>query len=188
MGAQCAEGLAAAHDKGIIHCDIKPENILITPAGLVKVLDFGVARALALRPQEATQTMAPTNAQAFAGTVAYAAPELWEGKPPDTRSDLFSLGVVLYEAIGGRHPFQTSSVFHTAHQIASGTPPRLRLLTQGVPPVVERVISRCLEKDPADRYSDARELAEDLRRAFQTWTGEHAKPWAALRRLFGPGT
>jgi serine/threonine protein kinase/tetratricopeptide (TPR) repeat protein len=162
IATQCCEGLQAAHEKGIIHGDIKPENIMLTAGNRVKILDFGVARrAWSANPDDATKSMETMTASG--GTPAYMAPEVLLQKPDDGRSDLFSLGLVFYEMLGGAQPFQTGSLATTIARIVHTEPPSLK----NVPGPLAGVISRALAKDPDLRYPDATALLEDLRRVEQ---------------------
>ena len=159
LAAQCCEGLQAAHEKGIIHGDIKPENIMITPGNRVKILDFGVARrAWGAGPEEVTRSM--DTMATSGGTPAYMAPEVLLQKPDDGRSDIFSLGVVCYEMLGGEQPFHTNSIATTVARIVHIDPPPLK----DVPKPLAQVVSRAMQKDPDLRYSTAAALLEDLRR------------------------
>jgi eukaryotic-like serine/threonine-protein kinase len=162
IARQCCEGLQAAHEKGIIHGDIKPENIMLTPGNRVKILDFGVARrAWSANPDDVTKSMQTMTASG--GTPAYMAPEVLLQKPDDGRSDLFSLGLVFYEMLGGAQPFQTGSLATTIARIVHTEPPSLK----NVPGPLAGVISRALAKDPDLRYPDATALLEDLCRVEQ---------------------
>jgi serine/threonine-protein kinase len=157
IATQCCEGLQAAHEKGIVHGDIKPENIMLTPANRVKILDFGVARrAWSSNPDDATKSM--ETIIAAGGTPAYMAPEVLLQKPDDGRSDIFSLGLVFYEMLGGQQPFQSSSLATTVAKIVHEQPPSLK----NVPGPLAGVISRALAKDPNVRYPDAAALLNDL--------------------------
>jgi serine/threonine-protein kinase len=159
---QCCEGLQAAHEKGIIHGDIKPENIMIAPGNRVKLLDFGVARrAWNSNPNDATKSMETMTASG--GTPAYMAPEVLLQKHDDGRSDLFSLGLVFYEMLGGGQPFQTYSIATTVAKIVHDEPPPLK----NVPAPLATVIFRAMAKDPDQRYPSAAALLEDLRRVHQ---------------------
>jgi eukaryotic-like serine/threonine-protein kinase len=162
IATQCCEGLQAAHEKGIIHGDIKPENIMLTAGNRVKILDFGVARrAWNSNPTDATKSMETMTATG--GTPAYMAPEVLLQRPDDGRSDIFSLGLVFYEMLGGEQPFQSNSLATTIARIVHTEPPSLK----NVPGPLAGVISRALAKDPNLRYPDAATLLDDLRRVQQ---------------------
>src|SRR6266496_6393283 len=164
IASQGLEGLSAAHEKGILHGDIKPENIMLTPEGRVKVLDFGVARRFSLgEANDATLTSA-TLAGISGGTPAYMAPEVLTQKPYDGRADLFSLGLVCYEMLGGEQPFETDSLAATMASVLHKEPRPIEELNPKVPASVSRVIQTMLAKDPAQRYSTARDVLVDLRR------------------------
>jgi len=163
IASQGLEGLNAAHEKGILHGDIKPENIMLTPEGRVKVLDFGVARRFSLgAADDATLTAATLNS--VSGTPAYMAPEVLMQKPYDGRADLFSLGLVCYEMLGGRQPFETDSLAGTMASVLHTDPPPIEEVNPKVPASVSRVIQTMLAKDPAQRYSTARDVLVDLGR------------------------
>ena len=162
IGEQLAEGLAAAHEKGVLHRDIKPSNLRLTGDGRLKILDFGLAAPLPVFPQDDTATSAEL-AQ-ISGTLHYMSPEQLRGGPLDERTDIYSAGVVLYEMITGRRPFEhttapglTNAIFHEAPL----PPGRLR---PGVSTRVDDIVLRCLAKEPAQRPRTADELAGDLRR------------------------
>jgi len=168
IATQCCEGLHAAHEKGIIHGDIKPENIMLTPGNRVKILDFGVARrAWNSNPDEATKSMETMTASG--GTPAYMAPEVLLQQPDDGRSDIFSLGLVFYEMLGGEQPFQTNSLATTIARIVHTEPPSLK----NVPGPLSSVISHALAKDPNLRYPTAASLLEDLRRVQEGGRPKH---------------
>ena len=167
---QLAEGLGQAHRAGIVHRDVKPSNIMITANALVKILDFGLAKhtareSVAADADQPTQTMALllTSPGSAMGTVPYMSPEQAVGDVVDARSDVFSIGIVLYEMLGGRRPFAGESKAETLRQVLSGTPPPLSSLASGVPDACVHIVSKCLEKSPFDRYHDAAELCADLR-------------------------
>jgi tetratricopeptide (TPR) repeat protein/predicted Ser/Thr protein kinase len=160
IATQCCEGLQAAHEKGIIHGDIKPENIMLTAGNRVKVLDFGVARRMwrDATPEEATQSMQTMTASG--GTPAYMAPEVLLRRPDDGRSDIFSLGLVFYEMLGGAQPFQSDSLATTVARIVHEEPPTLK----NVPGPLNGLLTRAMAKNPEARYPTAGALLEDLRR------------------------
>ena len=158
IAGQCAEALVAAHDRGILHGDIKPENIMLTPTGQVKILDFGVAKQMLGAEDDVTIDRAGT----FAGTPAYMAPEILLQKPVDGRADIFSLGIVFYEALTGRHPFRADSFSVTSDRIRGEKPVSARSFNPDVSPALESILQSMLAKKPADRYASARELLVEL--------------------------
>jgi eukaryotic-like serine/threonine-protein kinase len=155
--AVCA-ALGAAHAKGLIHRDVKPSNIMLARDGRVKVMDFGVARTL-------TASVTLTGSVGIVGTAKYMSPEQARGAAVDGRSDVYSLGVCLYECLSGRPPFEGDSPVAIATRHVYATPPPLRSLRPELAPAYETVTARAMAKDPASRYQTAAELAEDLRRA-----------------------
>src|SRR5262249_54854189 len=160
IGLQVANGLEAAHSAGIVHRDIKPENIMLRKDGIVKVLDFGLAK---LSPDEPArllevETLAVTEPGLVLGTISYMSPEQARGLKIDKRSDIFSLGVVLYEMISGRVPFAGSTVSDMLVSILDKEPAPLLQ----VPPEVEAVVLRALAKDCEDRYQTAGEFSSNL--------------------------
>ena len=159
IAAQCAEALVSAHERGIVHCDLKPENIMLAADGTVKVLDFGVAKRLPRSDQSSTLD----KGQSFGGTPAYMAPEVLLEKSFDERADIFSLGVVFYEMLAGRHPFLAGSFVETSHRIVREEPKPIRSLNRNAPPHMQAVVSRMLAKDPAERFASASELLTVLR-------------------------
>jgi Tol biopolymer transport system component len=166
IAAQVAGGLAAAHEKGIVHRDVKPENVFLTKDARVKVLDFGLARHDVTRHDPA-DTRSPTLAAVsekgvVLGTVAYMSPEQARGEVVDFRSDQFSLGTVLYEMLTGRRPFRASSAPETMAAIIRDEPEPLEKRAPHVPPPVRWIIDRCLAKEPVGRYDSTRDLARDL--------------------------
>ena len=171
-----ADGLAAAHEAGIIHRDVKPENILIAKNGYAKLADFGLAK-LFQPGAEPTSTrslaIAPTRPGMIAGTIGYMSPEQASGHPVDARSDIFSFGTVLYELFAGKRPFSATSDLEELQRIVHGTP---EPLTGEIPVRLRMVVEKALEKDPAERYQTAREMVIDLRRASrQTGSGDAAE-------------
>ena len=161
VATQCAEALIAAHEQGIIHCDIKPENIMLTPHGQVKILDFGVAKHLPR--SDRSSTMGDSNT--VAGTPAYMSPEVLLEKIPDGRADIFSLGVVFYELLTGRQPFLAASFIATADRIRHETPASIQVFNSEVPPALAALVDKTMAKTPEQRQPNARELLRELRLA-----------------------
>lgn len=173
LALQCTEALAAAHELGILHLDLKPANIMLTRTGEAKILDFGLAR---LVPQVDASTTDQLT-EKVGRTPAYASPEVLLEKEPDPRSDIFSLGVVFYEMLAGRNPFHADSIFQTARRILEDTPAPLRTVNSAVPQDLENIIAKMLAKDPAKRYRWAAEVLADLRAVER---GTSAAPVAVL--------
>ncbi len=163
LGTQLAEGLEAAHEQGLVHRDLKPANLRLTPAGRLKILDFGLARLVEPR-KETDVTASLSDSQELTGTLPYMAPEQLRGESSDARSDLWSTGAVLYEMATGRRPFDSRVPTALAADIIHEPPPAPRSLRPGLSASLESVILKCLEKNPDWRYQSARELRVDLER------------------------
>src|SRR5882762_5418969 len=161
-GVQISRGLAAAHEKGIIHRDLKPENLFVTRDGRIKILDFGLAK-LALR-QLASDESAPTLTDGtepgvVMGTVGYMSPEQVRGKTSDHRADIFAFGAILYEMLPGKRAFQKPTSTETMTAILNEDPPGISQIVPSIPPALPRVVYRCLEKNPEQRFQSASDLA-----------------------------
>ena len=181
IGAQIADALAAAHETGIAHRDLKPENVILTRDGRTKILDFGLAKALNAEDAnglpENISTI--TNPGSPLGTPGYMSPEQVRGQQSDQRSDIFSLGVMLYEMLAGKAPFEGSSAIDVMHAIVHDEPPSL---PDSVPEALRSIVMRCLEKKPALRFQSARDLAFSLR----SLSGSVAPPPVLLRSVAKP--
>lgn len=169
VAIEVSAALAFAHRNGVVHRDVKPANILVGHDGRVKVADFGIARALNSAVEENL-----TQAGSVMGTATYFSPEQAQGAQPDPRSDLYSLGVVMYEMVAGRPPFTGENPVAIAYKQVHSAPQPLSDLVPGVPPAYEAIVARLLSKNPALRYADADSLRDDLRRF------KDGKPVAAL--------
>ena len=189
VAAQVASALAAAHETGIVHRDIKPENIMLRRDGYVKVLDFGLAKLTETAAPQSADTSAPTKllaahtkAGVILGTTQYMSPEQARGLIVDARTDIWSLGCVLYEMLGGRAPFAGETVTDVLVSIVEREPPPLKnLATQVIPEELEGIISKTLQKERGERYQTSRELLNDLRRLKERLEFE-----ARLERSAGP--
>jgi TolB-like protein len=184
LAVQVCSGLAAAHEKGIVHRDLKPENLFITGDSHVKILDFGVAKLIhpeaKVDPYAKTTASGPTTeAGTVLGTAAYMSPEQVRGQAVDHRSDIFSLGVVLYEMLSGAKPFHRDSAVETMNAVLKEEPPELTTLDPKVPTGLTRVVQHCLEKLPPDRFQSARDLAFALHAVLADTAGARATPGRA---------
>jgi Tol biopolymer transport system component len=177
---QITRGLAAAHDKGIVHRDLKPENMFLTQDGRLKILDFGLAKLT--QPEQAdisadAATMqVVTDAGLVMGTVGYMSPEQVRGKTADPRSDLFSFGAILYEMLSGKRAFRGDSPADTMSAILKEEPPELSETARNVPPALERIVRHCLEKNPAQRFQSASDVAFSLESLTEVSTASRSGP------------
>ncbi|HST24207.1 MAG TPA: serine/threonine-protein kinase, partial [Blastocatellia bacterium] len=190
---QVAEGLAKAHGAGIVHRDLKPDNIMITRDDYAKILDFGLAKLVepqrplglgsAASNEADTAIMAQHSLSGMVmGTVGYMSPEQAQGKVKaiDQRSDIFSFGCILFEAVTGQKPFADESIIKSLHKVVYEAAPPIKDFTPSAPPDLQRVIRRCLAKDPDERYQAIKDVALELKKARQGMTG------AAELDTFGP--
>lgn len=160
LALQAVSALEEAHERGVVHCDLKPANIMVTPKGQVKILDFGLARILRVAETDSTLTAVPLNS--IAGTLPYMSPEQLNGEHIDERTDIYAAGVVLYRMCAGRLPFEEKSAPALVGRILTATPAPPREIQPGISAALERVILRCLEKRPDRRYQSAKELRNAL--------------------------
>jgi len=189
VGIEVADAIAAAQQQGITHRDLKPANVMITPSGRAKVLDFGLAKlkdAEAAAAGDDLTRMSPagdlTGEGRIVGTVAYMSPEQAEGKPVDSRSDIFSLGVVLHEMATGEKPFKGDTNVSVISSIIKDTPPPITDVNPSLPADLSRIVRRCLAKDPERRYQTAADLRNDLEDLKQdTTSGTIVRPRPAVR-------
>jgi tetratricopeptide (TPR) repeat protein/predicted Ser/Thr protein kinase len=189
-----AEALGEAHHMGVVHRDVKPSNVVITERGQVKVLDFGLVKQLSEQhslggdPNLPTLPFTRTRSDVIVGTPMYLSPEQATGKKVDARSDLFALGVVLYECITGRAAFGGSSVFDIGAQIIHATPPVPSTINNRIPRALDRITMKAIEKKPEDRYQNANELIEDLKRVLPTLQTDGYRQARATDSLLKPRT
>ena len=156
-GIQMARGLAAAQEKNIVHRDLKPENLFVTKDGRLKILDFGLAKLT--EPQPKSERPEGTEAGVVMGTMGYMSPEQVRGQAADYRTDIFAFGVILYEMLTGKRAFQKPTLADTMIAILNEEPPAISQVSNNVPPALQRVVHRCLEKNPEQRFQSASDLA-----------------------------
>jgi Tol biopolymer transport system component len=197
VGVQIARGLAAAHQKNIVHRDLKPENVFVTDDGLVKILDFGLAKLTEVEARpvgEAATRQADTQPGSVMGTAGYMSPEQLRAQIVDARSDIFSFGAVMYELLAGARAFRGATSKDVATAILKEDPPALPIAEHGIPPALSRIVERCLEKSPAARFQSAGDLAfaiealsassgaTDMRPAVAT-SRRPSTPWPVVAAL-----
>jgi serine/threonine protein kinase len=192
-GLQIAQGLAAAHGQGVVHRDLKPENLFVTKDGRVKILDFGLAKLRADRQSRTSAVKSGSAADAVTvidqtepglvlGTPGYMSPEQVRGEPIDARSDLFAFGLILYEMLSGRRAFAKASGAETMTAILNEEPPDLLQSQPTVPASLDRIVQRCLEKNPDRRFQSASDLAF----ALESSTGSSASDRRAIELAAPP--
>ncbi|MCB1184169.1 protein kinase [bacterium] len=165
IGIALSDALTAAHEKGVVHRDLKPGNVMLTREGRVKVLDFGLAKLAAAEPDlELTQPATLSTPGLMVGTVPYMSPEQVRGEEVDARSDLFALGIILYELATGRRPFAGATAADVSSSILRDAPDPLPSVRPDLPGDLERIVSRCLEKNPRERFQTALDVGNELRR------------------------
>src|SRR5579864_3820273 len=181
LGMQITAALAEAHHRGIVHRDIKPSNIAITDSGQAKVLDFGLAQLLA--PDQHATTDTQTQTQAAVGTLAYMSPEQLRGEAVDARSDIYSIGAVLYEMATSQRAFAGDLPSQIIDAVLHQPPLSPRAINRGISAELERIVLKCLEKQPENRFQSAKELEVDLRRLDSPSAGSAVHPVARFPSL-----
>jgi len=191
IAVQLARGLSGAHEKGIVHRDLKPANVFLTEDGRVKILDFGLAHvtepiAIGLETEARKEPERLTASGTLLGTIAYMSPEQARQQAVDTRSDVFSLGAVLYEMLGGRRPFVGATTADTLSAILHADPPPIETGDRPLPASLERIMRRCLEKEVTERFQSARDVGFALEALSETSGAAVEAPAPAERRWRGP--
>jgi serine/threonine protein kinase len=181
IGAQVADGLAAAHEQGIVHRDIKPENIMIRKDGIVQIMDFGLAKL-----RQASGASRLTKEGSTIGTIGYMSPEQVQGLDTDHRTDIYSLGVVLYELLAGKIPYQGAHETAIMYEIVNVDAPPLSSSRQDIDPELDRIVLECLDKDRDERYQSAKELSKDLKRFKRSSGRQRISRTSVARQAYAP--
>jgi serine/threonine protein kinase len=183
IGAQVADGLAAAHEQGIVHRDIKPENLMIRKDGIVQIMDFGLAKL-----RQASGASRLTKEGSTIGTIGYMSPEQVQGLDTDHRTDIYSLGVVLYELLAGKIPYQGAHETAIMYEIVNVDAPPLSSTRQDIDPELDRIVLECLDKDRDERYQSAKELSKDLKRFKRESGRQRISRTSVARPAYAPPT